>query len=616
MSMTARAKRIAERLLPPSTRARREEERRAAAARDAEERRLARIAARRAALLAGDPRLRAFTPPRDGTATAQDTGQGTGRSEGIRLLGRVVERFTAAEASARNLDLVTEALRGAGIDHFMVPGRSPLRYVVGVHRSDKKAFLTAMRELHADSAVYAARPGPQGRVTDYCAYADGALSDAVKSGLTIRFAEQLLSPRGDLFAGFEYGCDVEFWRDGSSVLKSARATDALERLRVKVPADAMADALLAPRPNRIADVLPATERVPATLTVQNRELPTYRPFSHRRAEEVAFPVDVVYTWVDGSDPVHADKRARYRGQRSDLASHAANASRYTDHEELRYSLRSLQMYAPFVRNIYVVTDSQVPYWLDAGEPGITVVDHRDIFTDPGVLPVFSSRAIETQLHHIEGLSERYLYLNDDVFFAGPVGAEHFFHANGIALLPFSSHQIGVGPPIPEEVAPNWAGKNARELFLDSFGATITHKVRHAPFPQIREVHRELEERYREDVERTAASRFRHPDDIAMATTLHQYYALLSGYGVRGEYRTRYVDIGTDTAADRLAALAAGAEGDYDFLCLNDFDTPPERQEAVSRMVRDFLERRFPFPSRFEKEGEPVGGPDPEISVAA
>ena len=613
MSLTARAKRTAERLLPPTVRARREEERRAAAARAAEERRSAKIAARRAALLAEDPQLRAFSAPPGET----DTEKGGGR-EPSALLGRVVRHFTAADASARNLDLVTAALRAAGIDHFMVPGRSPLRHVVGVHRSDKKAFLTAMRELHANSAVYAVKPGAQGVAADYCAYADGALSDAVKSGLVIRFAEQLLSPRGDLFAGFEYGCDVEFWRDGGSVLASERSARALDKLRVKVPAEAMADALLAPRPNRIADVLPAGERVPATLTVQDRELPTYRPFSHRCAEEVAFPVDVVYTWVDGSDPVHAEKRARHRGQRSDLASHAANVSRYTDHEELRYSLRSLQMYAPFVRNIYVVTDSQVPRWLDVSQPGITVVDHRDIFTDPSVLQVFSSRAIETQLHHIEGLSERYLYLNDDVFFAGPVGAEHFFHANGIALLPFSSHQIGVGPPIPEEVAPNWAGKNARELFLDTFGATITQKIRHAPFPQIRQVHRELEEQYREDVERTAASRFRHPDDIAMATTLHQYYALLSGYGVRGEYRTRYVDIGTDTAADRLAALAAGdpAEGEYDFLCLNDFDTPPERQEAVSRMIRDFLERRFPFPSRFEQEGEPVGGPEPEISVAA
>ncbi|MGW5875971.1 hypothetical protein ACWFMI_05365 [Nocardiopsis terrae] len=83
--------------------------------------------------------------------------------------------------------------------------------------------------------------------------------------------------------------------------------------------------------------------------------------------------------------------------------------------------------------------------------------------------------------------------------------------------------------------------------------------------------------------------------------------------MRGEYRTRYVDIGTDTAAEKLASLVPG---EYDFLCLNDFDTPPERQEAVSRMVRDFLERRFPFPSRFEKQTEPAGNRGSRVSAAA
>ena len=126
------------------------------------------------------------------------------------------------------------------------------------------------------------------------------------------------------------------------------------------------------------------------------------------------------------------------------------------------------------------------------------------------------------------------------------------------------------------------------------------------------MHRELEARYREDVERTAGSRFRRPDDIAMATTLHQYYALLNGYGVRGEYRTRYVDIGKDDAAEKLAGVAGD---ESDFLCLNDFDTAPERQEAAARMVRDFLERRFPFPSRFERTSR-AAGERPDLSVTA
>lgn len=596
MLVTARLKRAAELLIPHSVRARREEERLRERVRVKEERRLERVARRRAALLDSDADLRSYT------------------AEGTERIGRVVREHTATGAADRNLDLVLRALEHAGIDHFLVPGRSPQRHVLGVHRSRRKDLLEAMRELHDDSPLYALAPGPDGKAARISAYVDGALDAEVKSGLVIRFAELLLSEHGDEFGGFDHGCDVEFWRDATKVLAGERAEHALDRLRVKIPVDAMEGALLGPRPNRIADVLTTDARTPATLTVRGRELPTFEPFSHRHPEDVGFPVDVVYTWVDGADPVHAAKRAHHRGEVVDLATHAANSSRYTDHEELRYSLRSLRMYAPFVRHVYLVTDAQVPSWLDTEVPGLTVVDHRDIFTVPDALPVFSSRAIETQLHHIEGLSEHYLYLNDDVFFAKQVGAEYFFHSNGIVRLPFSSHQIGVGAPIAEEVAPNWAGKNARALLMEDFGATIAQKVRHAPLPQLRRVHRELEERYREDIERTARSRFRHPDDIAPATTLHQYYALFSGQGVRGKYRTRYIDIGTERAREDLAELSLDAP--FDFLCLNDFDTPPERQEEVAEMLRDYLERRFPFPSPFERADVLVGEDDPSHAEVA
>jgi hypothetical protein len=182
------------------------------------------------------------------------------------------------------------------------------------------------------------------------------------------------------------------------------------------------------------------------------------------------------------------------------------------------------MYAPFVRHVYIVTDEQVPYWLDAAAPGLTVVDHREIFAEPEALPVFNSHAIGTQLHHIEGLSEHYLYFNDDVFVGRAVSPEHFFHSSGIAKVPFSAAQIGLGAPSTEEIATNSAAKNARALLMASHGRFITHKFKHTPHPQIRSVHGELEQRFADAVRRTARSRFRHPDDSAAAATLHHHYA--------------------------------------------------------------------------------------------
>ena len=123
-------------------------------------------------------------------------------------------------------------------------------------------------------------------------------------------------------------------------------------------------------------------------------------------------VDAIYTWVDGWDPAHRAKRARYRPL---LAGQKEDRARWRSNDELRYSLRSLHQHAPWLRKIYIVTDEQVPPWLDTAHPQIEIIDHTAIFPDRRFLPTFNSCAIEAFLHRIPGLSSHYLYLNDDFF---------------------------------------------------------------------------------------------------------------------------------------------------------------------------------------------------------
>lgn len=103
-------------------------------------------------------------------------------------------------------------------------------------------------------------------------------------------------------------------------------------------------------------------------------------------------------------------------------------------DELRYSLRSLDQYAPWVRTVHLVTDDQIPAWLRTHTPGLHVVSHKEIFDDPNQLPTFNSHAIESQLHHIEGLSEHFLYFNDDVFLERPAVPQDFFLTNGLTKI--------------------------------------------------------------------------------------------------------------------------------------------------------------------------------------
>ena len=53
-----------------------------------------------------------------------------------------------------------------------------------------------------------------------------------------------------------------------------------------------------------------------------------------------------------------------------------SASRFEDNEELRYSLRSIERFAPWVRHVYIVTNGQIPYWLNLENPRITIVTHQ------------------------------------------------------------------------------------------------------------------------------------------------------------------------------------------------------------------------------------------------
>lgn len=107
-----------------------------------------------------------------------------------------------------------------------------------------------------------------------------------------------------------------------------------------------------------------------------------------------------------------------------------SASRFEDNEELRYSLRSLEKHAPWVRHIYIVTNGQIPSWLNMDNPRLTVVSHEEIFVNKSHLPTFSSPAIESHLHRIKGLSDKFIYLNDDVMFGKEVWPDDFYTEAG------------------------------------------------------------------------------------------------------------------------------------------------------------------------------------------
>ena len=152
------------------------------------------------------------------------------------------------------------------------------------------------------------------------------------------------------------------------------------------------------------------------------------------------PIDLVYLWVDGNDPEWIAKKIKYTGAIGD-GSEGDCVGRYISNDELKYALRSAEQYAPWLRHIYIVTDNQQPQWLDVSHPKIKLVDHKEILP-PEIIPSFSAQVIEYFLYRIPGLSEHFLYANDDMFFNAPLPPSYFFTTDGLPIVRLKQKHVG------------------------------------------------------------------------------------------------------------------------------------------------------------------------------
>ena len=142
-------------------------------------------------------------------------------------------------------------------------------------------------------------------------------------------------------------------------------------------------------------------------------------------------IDAVITWVDGEDPSHIKKR-NFMADKLGQEIGDNTTTRFNQSGEINFCVRSILQYAPWIRNIYIVTDSQTPFIYDLLQDTpyshkLKIIDHSVIFKGYEThLPTFNSLAIESMLWRIPDLSENFLYFNDDCFLLRPVIQEDFF----------------------------------------------------------------------------------------------------------------------------------------------------------------------------------------------
>jgi glycosyltransferase involved in cell wall biosynthesis len=504
-------------------------------------------------------------------------------------LGREGTGVTPEQARRDTLAAATtlaSGLGGTADGWFVVPGRAGAPATVVLPMSARAAFLDALAGPAGEAALpaYVSVHDPEHRGWPSRRGTAAEMLGPLRRGRTGRL---LLEPwpkvdgpdgeRGTLL-GRGCGVAVEFWETGP-------------------------DGDLHAVPGHVAWTTSVPRGAPTVRTsVHGVDVPTLPAMAGPTVYDCRFPVDVVYTWVDGSDAAweaaRAARLAEVSGEGAPDPTMQTQASsgraRYVDRGELRYSLRSLHLFAPWVRRIHLVTAGQVPSWLDPTDPRINVVDHRDLLP-ADALPTFNSHAIESVLHRIDGLAEHFLYLNDDFFVGAPTSPEAFFSAAGSPAVFPSTTVVG----LPDQGGLPWAlaADNNRRLLSDAFGATTVNTLVHAPYAHRVSTLREVAERFAAEVDATTRSPFRSATDVSMLSSLGQHYGLLAGTAHVGQIDYAYVDITETVVRRRLIDLLRRERGGF---CLGDqhaFGRDPAQVEAL---VAQFLEDYFPIAAPWER----------------
>ena len=360
--------------------------------------------------------------------------------------------------------------------------------------------------------------------------------------------------------------------------------------------DEVGDTLLAPRANEWVRSWDRDSKL-CDIELCGLTLPTVPLAAEPTFDDRNIQVDAVYTWVDGDDPAWQAKRDARLAELTGLSltRAASGKARFLSRDELRYSMRSLHLFAPWINHIYLVTDGQQPPWLDTAHPNVTVVAHDQILAAEH-LPTFNSHAIETGLYRIPSLSEHFIYFNDDVLLGRPMRPDQFFDASG-QFAAFVGDQI-LGADTPDALPFRRAGLNNRALLQEDFGRTITRTIRHTPHPFTRSVFEELERRYSERLHQTAAAAFRSETDVSVASSLAQHYGLMTGAAYSSRVNAAYVSITDALIESVLADLLASRS--RDIICLADHHDWALPEGRVNVLVRKFLDAYYPVAAPWEK----------------
>ncbi len=334
---------------------------------------------------------------------------------------------------------------------------------------------------------------------------------------------------------------------------------------------------------------------------------------YKRYTSQTSDIDFVITWVDGNDRRWQGEKAKYKGEDH----YNINNVRYRDWNLLHYWFRSVERYAPWVRKIHFVTCGQRPEWLNTLHPKLNMVNHSD-YMKKEYLPTFSSHPIELNLHRIKGLTEKFVYFNDDIYVNAPVMPEDFFQqglpCDSAILSPIKIERYGISNIIlnnlriindsfdfkrnfkqnfPKWISPKYKTQLLRTLLLLPWRFYLGFYEQHIAYSYLKSSFEEVWQKEEIDLHNICTHKFRDERDVNQ--WLIRYWQIASG-----RFIPRNVNIGKLFSLEKSAQEACNEikRHKYKLICINDSEKI-ENFEKVKCMVQEAFKEQYPRRSSYE-----------------
>ena len=327
-------------------------------------------------------------------------------------------------------------------------------------------------------------------------------------------------------------------------------------------------------------------------------------------------VDFVITWVD-MDDLKWKKDFTHYSDTTRNDKNSVSEARFRDYGFLKYWFRGVENFAPWVRKIHLITCGQIPGWLDQSHPKLNLVKHAD-YIPQQFLPCYNSVVIERYFHKIPGLSEHFVYFNDDFYIINPLDESRFFQnglpcdiaafqynlawsqwykriQNNIKLINHHFDKKEVMSCFHDKWYNKIYGKKARlNYLLKYYPKFITLRTPHNAQPFLKSTFEDIWKHCEQELTETSANRFRATSDYT--PELFRTWQICMGNFT--PYNTYNDTKMFPLMIKSKQAIAAVKNQSYKLVCLND-NVHIRHFQQVRNNLQAAFESIFPEKSSFE-----------------